>query len=197
MKIPPSNPSGSTRKISSLDCIGSIHIGNRKKKNNDPRSFVSSHSLHTNWKAWTSSPMKGLCDASGWTQIEAIAATFAILSKGKSNQAGSTIDSKPSLLVRSGRGFFPEQRNTFPSSHIAGSLAASQTLVSNAPCVPPTWSCTPQNVIEVDHNELVEIVMEYLKKFKKVQKVAGALSRRSWPHWEAAAAASRVESTLI
>lgn len=30
--------------------------------------------------------MKGLCDASGWTQIEAIAATFARLSKGKSGR---------------------------------------------------------------------------------------------------------------
>lgn len=139
MKIPPSNPSGSTRKISSLDCIGSIHIGNRKKNNNDPRSFVSSHSLHTNWKAWTSSPMKGLCDASGWTQIEAIAATFARLSKGKEKKAGSTIDSKPSLLVRSGRGFFPEQRNTFPS-HIAGSLATSQTLASQRKLSRWSWN---------------------------------------------------------
>lgn len=44
-QIPPSNPSGSTRKISSLDCIGSIHIGNRKKNNNDPSNFIYSLSL--------------------------------------------------------------------------------------------------------------------------------------------------------
>uniref|UniRef100_A0A7C9ACP3 Uncharacterized protein n=1 Tax=Opuntia streptacantha TaxID=393608 RepID=A0A7C9ACP3_OPUST len=67
-------------------------------------SLESSHSLHTSLRACTTSPMKGRWDTSGCTHIDAIAATFATLSKDTSedNRHGSMIDSKPSLLVRSG-----------------------------------------------------------------------------------------------